>query len=602
MKNIVKKILKKILVRTPVGKLILSISKWQSSPFLPLRWLGLSLIMPLYWLLKDKYYGLLIFLQHDLNKKLELPQSSRIPSFFIRALMGDQSATAEKYARILEKTVLQAEIQYAWAHRFLANGRLDLARIGFLDLINRKKNKLSADKQLEILRVTGAVCFMMGRNTEANYYWQLAGKFRRMLFKPTTPTGYRILGSAWFVAIGHIAMLDYYLKFKNLHDKENQRIVAEIDMTTIPNRDLLDKFLNLGIVLLAPGQLENDYNTWAQQNNYPRWNLLSSVEKTVLVDDFWEFDFPDGEILGYAHAAARIQREWEHHNQPPLFIVNETEKRWLKTYLVSLGVPENAWYVCLHVREGGFHQQWNALYPTMRDAIIHDYYSAIEHIVKAGGWVIRMGDSSMKPLPTMPNVIDYAHSPFKTACADILLAASCRFFLGTNSGFATISAIYKVPCALSNWVPVGWPLWPTQDLMIPKLFRDKTSGQFLTLEQIFERGVAFIQNWSDLPENIELVANTPEEIRQLTIEMLSRCKIGNPDEFIKSGTPLPAKAYYFHVANHYNAFTGSELARTFVEKYPQVFSSPEADLTHDNRGNKITWHTQSNDNMTVTLN
>jgi putative glycosyltransferase (TIGR04372 family) len=380
-------------------------------------------------------------------------------------------------------------------------------------------------------------------------------------------------------------MLDYYLKFKKLHVKENQRIVAQLDMNNIPNHDLLCKFSNLGIVLLEPGQLEKDYNKWAKQNNAPRWNFLSPVEKTALTDDFWEFDFPDGEILGYAHAAARIQREWEEQNQPPFFIVNETEKRWLSSYLVSLGMPENAWYVCLHVREGGFHQQWNALYPTMRDAVIDDYYSAIEHITKAGGWVIRMGDSSMKPLPPIQNVIDYA-----------------RFFLGTNSGFATISAIYHVPCALSNWVPIGWPLWPTQDLMIPKLFRDKTSGKFLTLEQLFERGLAFIQNWSDLPENIELVANTPEEIKQLTIEMLSRCKIGNPDDFIKSGTPALTKAYYFQVANHYNAFTGSELARTFVEKHPHVFASPDADLTHDNQGNKFTWNTQSNDNMTVTLN
>jgi putative glycosyltransferase (TIGR04372 family) len=602
MKQGTKQLLKKLLLITPAGKLLLSISKWQSSKFFLLRWLGLVLIMPIYWVLGDKYYSLLIFLQNHFNRKMEPARSARTPTFFIQALLGDESASADKYSTFLAKTTLKTEIQYEWAHRFLANGRLDLARIGFLDLINRKKDKLSVDKQLEVMRVMGAVCFMMGKNSEANHYWRLAGQFRRILFKPTTPKGYRILGGSWFVAIGHIAMLDYYLKYKKLHVKEDQRIVVQIDINSLPNQDLLCKFLEMGIVLVAPGGLEKDYNKWAKQNHAPKWNLLSPSERTALIDDFWEFDFPDGEILGYAHAAARIQQEWEQQNQSPLFIVSEIEKRWLSSYLVSLDVPQDAWFVCLHVREGGFHQQWNALYPTMRDAVVDDYLDAIAQIVKAGGWVIRMGDASMKPLPPMQNVVDYAHSHLKTSSADILLAASCRFFLGTNSGFATISAIYNVPCALSNWVPIGWPLWPTQDLMIPKLFREKDSGRFLTLEQIFERGLAFIQNWNDLPADIELVANTSEEISQLTVEMLSRCKTGNPQDFIATGAPAATQAYYSQIAKHYDAFTGSQLARTFVEKYPHVFSSPEIDFTNDNRGKKSQWNVQSNDNTMVTSN
>ena len=197
----------------------------------------------------------------------------------------------------------------------------------------------------------------------------------------------------------------------------------------------------------------------------------------------------------------------------------------------------------------------------------------------------------------MQNVIDYAHSPFKTSCADILLAASCRFFLGTNSGFATISVIYNVPCALTNWVPIGWPLWPTQDLMIPKLFREKSSGRLLTLEQIFERGLAFLQSSGDLPADIELVANTPEEITQLTLEMLSHCKIGNPRDLMQTGAPASIKNYYSQIAKQHETFTGSQFARTFVEKYADVFAVPNQAQVKE-----LKWNTQSKDNMTATLN
>lgn len=591
-----KKIIKYSVIFS-VGKLIVTISKWQSSKFIPLRWLGLLLILPIYWLLGDKYYSLLITVQN--HKRIELRRTSRIPSFFIQALTGDSSASIDKYIKFLVKTSLAPDIQYKWSHRFLANGRLDLARVGFLDLINRQKNKLPLEKQLHVFREMGIVCFMLGRNSEANHYWKLAGEFRRILFKPQTTKKYRILGSAWFAAIGHIAMLDYYLKFKKLHVKESQRIVAELDVNSTPSPDLLHKFLEMGIELISPGGVEKDYNKWAKRNAEPKWDMLSDAEKAALVDDFWEFDFPDGEILGYAGAAARIQKEWEQQDRAPLFFVTDREKRWLTSYRASLGIPQDAWFVCLHVREAGFHQQWNSFYPTMRDASIEDYFGAIEQIVKTGGWVLRMGDSSMKPLPPLQNVIDYAHSPLKTPCADILLAASCRFFLGTNSGYATISAIYNIPCAFSNWIPIGWPLWPSQNLMIPKLFREKKSGRFLTLEEIFARGLAFIQNWSDLSADIELVDNTAEEITQLTVEMLSHCKITAKKDLIKTGTPAVVLASYSDIAKRYEAFTGSQIARTFVEKYAEVFSFYE---TRDDKGNKIKWNVQSNDNMTVTSN
>ena len=82
--------------------------------------------------------------------------------------------------------------------------------------------------------------------------------------------------------------------------------------------------------------------------------------------------------------------------------------------LKNLGLPEDAWYVTLHLREPGYKGE------TRNNTNIHfrnvnplDYMKACNVVTQAGGWVFRMGDSSMTKLPQMPQVIEYAHNEIK---------------------------------------------------------------------------------------------------------------------------------------------------------------------------------------------
>ena len=109
--------------------------------------------------------------------------------------------------------------------------------------------------------------------------------------------------------------------------------------------------------------------------------------------------------------------------------------------LKQLGVPGDAWYVTLHVREPGFRgpegttEDW-------RNANPLDYIKAIKAVTKAGGWVFRMGDHSMTPLPKMPQVIDYALNEIRCDWMDIFLGATCKFLIGTGSGYYQIPAFF----------------------------------------------------------------------------------------------------------------------------------------------------------------
>jgi putative glycosyltransferase (TIGR04372 family) len=213
----------------------------------------------------------------------------------------------------------------------------------------------------------------------------------------------------------------------------------------------------------------------------------------------------------------------------------------------------------------------------MRDAKIDDYLPAIDLIVKRGGWVIRMGDASMKPLPPLPNVIDYAHSTLKTPKADMFISLGCRFFLGTNSGFATVPAIYGVRCVFSNWLPIGLPFWPSHSLLMPKLFWNEEQARYLTLEEVFKTGLAFIQNWSDLPADITLRDNAPEEIRDLANEALglaTECTNERLDE---------ARTAYSEIANTYGSYVGSTLAASFIRRHRQLLLREEEHTGEETR-------------------
>jgi hypothetical protein len=65
----------------------------------------------------------------------------------------------------------------------------------------------------------------------------------------------------------------------------------------------------------------------------------------------------------------------------------------------KMGVGKEDWFVCLHVREAGFRNDFGRR--EWRNASIGNCIPAIKAITEAEGWVIRMGDNTMTPLPQM---------------------------------------------------------------------------------------------------------------------------------------------------------------------------------------------------------
>jgi len=208
--------------------------------------------------------------------------------------------------------------------------------------------------------------------------------------------------------------------------------------------------------------------------------------------------------------------------RPPLFRLTGRDRRFGEAELRRLGVPKGAWFVCVHARGPGYSpkdEKWHAY----RSMDVEDFALAIREITDRGGWCIRMGDATMTPIRPRPNVVDYALSDAKSARMDVFLAASCRFFLGSASGPIAIATMFGKPCAVVNMAPLSAAYaFGVDDIAIPQRLR-LGDGRHPSLQEIMASNLANLRLAHDFEElGITFIKASPEEIRDLAVEMLER--------------------------------------------------------------------------------
>jgi putative glycosyltransferase (TIGR04372 family) len=218
--------------------------------------------------------------------------------------------------------------------------------------------------------------------------------------------------------------------------------------------------------------------------------------------------------------AYRINAEWGARR--PLLELEPSDIERGHEVLGFMGVPEGAWYVCVHAREG-LYSPHDEQFHSFRNTPITDLEKTIAYIVSQGGFCIRMGDSTMRPAPKFPGLFDYALSPYKQDWMDLFLSATCKFFLGSNSGAYQMAAVFGRPSALVNMAPLSAIATGVNDIVIPMLYQQGAQGAVLSFKQIFNSSYADFRLTEEFEaEKIVLVRNTPEEILDLAVEQLQR--------------------------------------------------------------------------------
>lgn len=264
-----------------------------------------------------------------------------------------------------------------------------------------------------------------------------------------------------------------------------------------------------------------------------------------------------------------VQCRWA--NRASLLRLSESEIARGEAQLRLLGIPERAWFVCIHAREGGYspNDEWAHSH---RNVNIADYAKAMQAIVARGGWCVRVGDSTMRPLDPMPSVVDYALSSSKSDWMDVFLGARCRFFLGNSSGLFGLAGIFGTPSALANMSPLGSAYSPFPgDISIPKLLID-VEGRMISFPDAFANEASEFRLAPEFIERgLKQVDNSPEEIAELAIEMMDRLD-GRVEEE-PDDVDLQARFLALVQPHHYCWGASARIGRVFLRRHRSLLTS-----------------------------
>lgn len=308
--------------------------------------------------------------------------------------------------------------------------------------------------------------------------------------------------------IGHLVFdTEAYIKERKLCDSIYRRPILLAPRGKVANTEFL-KYLNKHVILiqnkilctiLYPGQLHSvcsiNSSSWAEQR---------STFKSLKIDS-----------------------DWESRGFGPLSNILPEHLEFGERILRNLGLPSDAWYVCIHNRESGYSGNSHDFDQGFRNGTISSYLLAAREVVRRGGWCIRMGDPSMVPLRPEYGIIDYAHSSFRSEAMDIFLCATSKVFLGNSSGLSMLAAFFGTTVGAANQIPLSNCLMQgSNNISIPKLVT--LNGDIVPFKELLNSPVGSYRSETEfLENNFFYIDNNSEELLDLLEELLDGNAVNN---------------------------------------------------------------------------
>jgi putative glycosyltransferase (TIGR04372 family) len=297
--------------------------------------------------------------------------------------------------------------------------------------------------------------------------------------------------------------------------------------------------------------------------------------KLFSMNPFW-LPGPDGRWHegGEAYYLAHLASD-----RKPLLSLNWEHMDAGYEMLTRLGMPEDAWFVCLHARSEKYLGPDYDAHNRHRNTDIGSFEGAARRIAERGGWVVRISAAeNPEPLPDWPNTIDLPYRVGRRAWMDIWTIAMCRFFLGDSSGPVVVASTFAKPCIAAN-LELGSPT-ATMDLHMPKLFREKRSGRMIKLAEAARSPLLFCRNAEILDRmGVEIVDNTADEIEAATVEMLDHLDCRPPVAAGPIEIKIPGTFPHSALQDRYRRCFPADLSPPLREASPYFLQKHEALLS-----------------------
>jgi len=366
---------------------------------------------------------------------------------------------------------------------------------------------------------------------------------RQLMFAPELLAAFGEIGDT----------LEAYLKGRRLGLLPDVEAIVPIGLGKVANRFLLDCWRRAAPEI-----------TWI--DDLEECRHLAESYRNQLLSAYW---FPiNGEMVYRQDALIRFQRLWDEQGRPPIAClpddVVERGHAWLRT----LGVPADAWFVAVHIRDGGDRSLVADGLNRGRNGDVETALPAIRRIVDAGGWVIRIGNRSTESLTGMPNVIDLTEQP-RQDWQDIFLLTQCRFMMGSYSGPSSVSRSFAVPTVCFNIFPhkqiVGLR---TRDIVVHKLLRRRDDGRLLSFDEMASPEVLRLFHPKEIHDNgLELVNNTSEDITAAVEQMLRRLSRGDAAPEAEAAL----NTAYAAIRRRHGLETGAIIGGRFLSAHADLF-------------------------------
>lgn len=325
----------------------------------------------------------------------------------------------------------------------------------------------------------------------------------------------------------HILLLIIYFfkKFQFVHFRTDRIGHLSLNTEVFLRKIQLHEYPNEILYILFPSPFISNrklYNMYKSFFNQKKNIIL--IENTMLI-----------KIISFLYQSKRkyiLEIEMNSNeynlfiNTKPSLSFSKDDEIMGKDLLNQLGI--NTWYICIFARDNAYlnnimDQDVDLSYHNFRDCDIDTFDLASQYIIDKGGSVIRMGSMTNKPISFKhPRIIDYPYSEYRNEFLDIYLISKCKFVLASTSGATDVCAIFGIPRAGVNWIPLDHLPWTNKfDIGIVKKlkYNNKYIGLTKYFDLIKQNNIIPFDGNSYKSFGIEIEDNTAEEILNICIEM-----------------------------------------------------------------------------------
>ena len=270
----------------------------------------------------------------------------------------------------------------------------------------------------------------------------------------------------------------------------------------------------------------------------------------------------------------------------PATTLNDEELKFGDDLRQQLGIPKDAQYVCLGVKEAayyasitsesGYGQDLSHQAKDSRNVEIANYMLAATHLANLGIYVVRVGSVVNAPLPEdrHTSIIDYA-TEHRSELGDVVLGANCKFFICGVTGSFIFAAAQNRPIVYSDHYIENDHRSPKlrldqlpHSVLITRMYRDKNDC-LLSFKSIIENNIELLTDKNLKRLDITPHANTPTEILEAVLELNSRVD-GNYHELVDE--ELFQDKFYgcFVPPFPWREFPLMRVASSFLRKYQDL--------------------------------